>query len=119
MLEPFLVHTKLKLSAALPPGRMAFIFPLLAIQREESIFKLNGIFGCTVIVTVSVALHGPLAADITYFHTPVLRVTEVLGAVGEVVAGDAPRGIQFMVVPAPPVTVADRLTVGLTEPVTQ
>jgi hypothetical protein len=98
---------------------MAFIFPLLAIQSEESIFKLNGIFGCTVIVTVSVALHGPLAADITYFHTPVPRVTVVLGAFGEVVAGAPARGNQVMVVPAPPVTVADKLTVGLVEPVTQ
>ena len=104
-----------------PPGNIALILPLLAKQSEESIFKLNGIFGCTVIVTVSVALHGPLAAEMTYFHTPTLGVTVMFGifVVPGIPAPALGIAVQFIVVPAPPVTVADRFTFGGVAPVTQ
>ena len=58
-------HTKLKLSTTLPAGNSAFILPLLAVHKDESIFRLTGILLLTVITTVSAALHGPLTAAIT------------------------------------------------------
>ena len=72
-------------------------------------------------MTVSVALHGPLAAEMTYFHVPTPGVTVIFCVL--VVPGiPAPAlgiAVQFIVVPLPPVTVAERFTLGLDEPVMQ
>lgn len=97
-----------------PAGKIALIFPVGDVHKDESILKLTGRLGFTVTMTVSEALQGGLEVLMTYLQVPTLGL--IVMSFVFTFAGSpapAPAGIlDHSMNVGPPLSVEVRLTIG-------